>query len=91
MKTKTLYRNARTKRLCRRDDPEAEALEVPTKRLRLVAGRLYRFEAGRRYAVEQGRPYELVRADDGALHALRLKPVRPGTPEESPLFIPSSP
>ena len=88
MRTKTLYRNARTKRLCRRDDPEAEALEVPTKRLRLVAGLFYRFGAGRRYTVEQGQPYELVRADDGPLHALRLKPVRLRTPEPIPLFTP---
>ncbi len=88
MRTKTLYRNARTKRLCRRDDPEAEALEVPTKRLRLVAGLFYRFEAGRRYTVEQGRPYELVRADGGSLHALRLKPVRLRAPEPIPLFTP---
>ncbi len=88
MNTKTLYRNARTKRLCRRGDPEAEALEVPTKRLRLISGLFYRFEAARRYTVEQGQPYELVRADDGALHALRLKPVRLRTPEPIPLFTP---
>ena len=44
MNTKTIYRNARTKRPCRADDPEAEALVVPTKRVRRVGHHLYRFD-----------------------------------------------
>ena len=42
--TRSPYRNARTKRLCRQDDPEAEALEVPVKRIHRVGRCLYRFD-----------------------------------------------
>ena len=82
---KTIYRNRRTKRLCRRSDPEAEALVVPAKRVRLVGGRLYHFEMGKHYTVEHGQPYELIR-DGGQLLAVPLKPVLWRELEPAPLF-----
>ena len=76
--TKTIHRNRRTKKLCAPGDEEAEALVVPTKRVRFVDGRLY--GVCEHTHVVDGHVINLL-----GDHVVRLAP-RTGEPMPAPLF-----